>query len=112
MWDLTGKENRWFWGLCALAFVGCYPGPSYTLTKTGTPGAAKPANCDFVLATTKVDRPYQEVGILDSEVWAEDAASFKTTVQKQVCEVGGDAVVTEVNSNGRYVRGTILRFTE
>jgi len=26
-----------------------------------------------------------------------------------VCRVGGDVVVTEINGNGRYVRGTVLR---
>ena len=96
--------------LWPLWFGACFAGPSYTFTKTGTAGAAKPPSCDFIIATTKVDRAYEEVGILDSKIWAENAAQFKATVQKQVCDVGGDAVYAEVNGNGRYVRGTILRW--
>jgi len=95
-----------------LALASCAK-TDYIFTKTGEAGPAKPPNCDFVIATTKVDHPYQEIGILDSQqAPPQDAAAFKAKVQPQVCAVGGDAVVTEVNGTGYYVRGTILRFTE
>jgi hypothetical protein len=96
--------------LCLLP--GCFASPSYIVTKTGAVGAAKPANCDFLIATSKVDRAYDEIAILDAKIWAEDAASFKQTVGAQVCELGGDAVLAEVNGNGRYVRGTVLRWKD
>jgi len=95
--------------VCALGLVACYPTPSYAFTKTGASGAAKPEDCDFEVIA-KVDSSYEEIGILDSEAGAaDDASQFKDTVRRQVCEVGGDAVVTEVVSSGRYVRATILR---
>ena len=99
-------------GFGALLFTACFAGPSYVVTKTGTAGPAKPANCEFQIATTKVDREYEEVAILDAKMWAEDAATFKQTVSTQVCELGGDAVIAEVNGNGRYVRGTVLRWKD
>jgi hypothetical protein len=100
--------------LLVLLPVGCFSSwkPSYVVTKTGAAGVAKAANCDFLIATSKVDRPYDEIAILDAKMWAEDAASFKQTVAAQVCEIGGDAVIAEVNGNGRYVRGTVLRWKD
>jgi len=101
-----------FLTLLAASCPACFAGPSYVVTKTGTAGPAKPANCEFQIATSKVDRAYDEVAILDSKVWSEDAATFKQAVAAQVCELGGDAVIAEVNGNGRYVRGTVLRWKE
>jgi hypothetical protein len=86
--------------------------PRYVLTKTGTPGAAKPKGCDFAIVTTKVERAYDEVAILDSTVTAENAAAFKEAVGPDVCDLGGDAVLAEVNGKGGYVRGTVLRWKE
>lgn len=86
--------------------------PRYVLTKTGTPAAAKPKGCDFAIVTTKVERAYEEVAILDSTVTAENAAAFKQAVGPDVCELGGDAVLAEVNGKGGYVRGTVLRWKE
>jgi len=85
----------------------------YVYTKTGEAGPAKPPDCDFAIATTKVERPYTEVGILDTpEGPADNAADFKERVRAQTCEVGGDAVIAQVSGTGNYVRGTIVRYTE
>ena len=87
--------------------------PSYKLTKTGVAGPGKPPSCDFIIATTKVDRPYDEIAILDCEAnKAGDVAAFKESVRAQVCAVGGDAVIAEVNGYGSYVRGTVLRWKD
>ena len=87
--------------------------PSFKLTKTGAAGLAKPASCDFIIATTKVDRPYDEIAILDrGSTDVGDAAEFKETVRTQVCGLGGDAVIAEVNGYGKYVRGTVLRWRD
>lgn len=98
--------------LLTVVFGACAQ-TGYIYTKTGDSGPAKPPNCDFVIATTKVDRPYKEVGILDSQDNPpSNAADFKERVRRQVCEAGGDAVVAEVSGHGYYIRGTVLRFTE
>jgi hypothetical protein len=55
---------------------------------------------------------YEEIGLLTSSegtAFAENPEEFKRAVQADVCRVGGDIVVTEVNGWGGYVRGTILR---
>jgi hypothetical protein len=54
--------------------------PNYVVTKTGTPGDPKPSGCDFAIVTTTVDRPYEEIALLDRTVAAEDAGSFKQAV--------------------------------
>lgn len=89
--------------------------PAYKVTRTGTTGAAKPASCDFIIATTKVDRSYDEIAILDCDPnrpFASDVAAFKESVRAQVCGVGGDAVIAEVNGYGSYVRGTVLKWKD
>ena len=87
--------------------------PSYKMTNTGAAGLAKPASCDFVIATTKVDRPYDEIAVLDCDAnKAGDIGAFKESVRAQVCGVGGDAVIAEVNGYGSYVRGTVLRWKD
>lgn len=97
---------------CLPLLVGACAETGYVLTKTGEAGRAKLAGCDFVVVTTKVERPYREIGILDSRVDPPtDAATFKDQVRAEVCSIGGDAVVAEISGSGRYVRGTVLRWT-
>jgi phage terminase large subunit-like protein len=86
--------------------------PNYVVTKTGTAGEPKPVGCDFAIVTTKVDRPYEEVALLDRTVAAENASSFKQAIAEDVCKLGGDAVFAEVNGAGSYVRGTVLRWKD
>jgi hypothetical protein len=101
-----------------IAFVILLPAcamyaPKYKLTATGAVGVAKPASCDFIIATTKVDRPYDEIAILDCDAnKAGDVAAFKESVRTQVCGIGGDAVIAEVNGYGSYVRGTVLKWKD
>jgi len=96
--------------------VGCASmSPNYSLTKSAASGAPKAANCDFAVMTVPSDRPQEQVAILDAELVpyaATTAAEFQDAVRKQVCEVGGDAVLAEINGHGRYVRGTIVRWKD
>ena len=99
--------------MLTLLFAACEI-KEYKVTRTSAEAsAAKPANCDFVIATTKADRPYEEIAILDKQDSpARDAGEFKERIRKDVCELGGDAVFAEVNGYGQYVRGTVLRWTD
>lgn len=99
----------------ALVLAACgLQAASYKATRTGPSALApKPANCDFAILTTKADRPYEEIAILDSKNYmAHDAAEFKDAIKKDVCELGGDAVYAQVNGYGYYPRGTVLRWTD
>ena len=87
---------------------------SYKATRTGSSVLKpKPADCDFAILTTKSDRPYEEIAILDSKNYmAHDVAEFKEAIKKDVCDLGGDAVFAQVNGYGYYPRGTVLRWTD
>jgi hypothetical protein len=55
---------------------------------------------------------FEEIATLTAETRpVVDPVQFKTAVAADVCRVGGDVVVTEVNGYGQYVRGTVLRHT-
>lgn len=41
--------------------------------------------------------------------WDSDPEAFKEHVRADVCRVGGDLVVTEINAKGFFARGTVLR---
>lgn len=85
----------------------------YQLTPTTKQVSAKPADCEFVVVTTRVERPYEEIGILDRSgpmMIATTAQVFKDEIREQVCSIGGDAVFAQINGNGSYIRGTVLRW--
>jgi len=98
----------------AFFFATCSMAPVYTVTKTTADAApAKAGDCDFAIATTKFDRAYKEVAILDAQaLMAHDATEFKDAIRKDVCALGGDAVYAEINGRGFYARGTVVRWTE
>ncbi len=91
------------------------------MTATTTqPVTAKPSGCDFSVVTLVPQGAHQEIGTLTYEdasgFWsfgpsshAESPDEFKRAVQAEVCRLGGDIVVTELNGRGQYVRGTVLR---
>jgi hypothetical protein len=100
--------------LLALLFAGCV-GYTYTAT-TQTAATAKPAGCAFDLLTTRPERAYAELGVVEhggtpNTGGATTAGAFKDMVANAVCRAGGDAVITEVNGMGIYVRGTVLKYT-
>jgi len=104
---------RFYMVVLMLTVLGCVV-KNYKVTRTSaTASTAKPATCDFTIATTKVERPYEEIAILDRQDYlARDAGEFKELIKKDVCELGGDVVFAEVNGYGQYTRGTVLRWTE
>src|SRR5260221_417808 len=98
--------------LLCLTASACAP-YGFTAT-TQNAGTAKPAGCAFDILTTRPDQPFVEVGIFDvsSRLFSlpSDAGTFKKAVSDDVCRVGGDAVLAEINGYGAYVRGTVLRY--
>jgi len=87
-------------------------GGSYRMTVTSsTEVPPKPVTCDFrVLNLPPTGEDYEEVATLTpSGARSTSPETFKHAVHEDVCRVGGDAVVTEINGQGWYVRGTVLR---
>lgn len=78
------------------------------------PGTPKPAGCEFQVVSTVPQSGVEEVATLtlkngiNGDV-PSDSARFRADVQAQVCEAGGDLVVTEVNGRGDIVRGIVFR---
>ena len=76
---------------------------------------AKPSNCDFrVVNVLPQGGDLEEIATLtraDGSSLTNEPTTFKTAVQVDVCRLGGDVVITEVNGQGYYVRGTVLRKT-
>ena len=96
-----------------VAMAGC--GGSYRYAQTTSVTApAKPETCSFDVLSTRPDRPYDELGVLDFSgdqmAVAKSVTSFRDRVRPHVCGAGGDAVLAEVNGVGYYVRGTVIRY--
>jgi hypothetical protein len=98
--------------LLGIGATGC-GSRSYAVTRTSAdPVVSKAPDCDFAILT-QAEPDYEEVAILEQDDHpAVTAAEFQNIVRKQVCEVGGDAVVAEVDNQGAYLRGTVLRRKE
>jgi|SRR5579862_2988551 len=93
------------WGFI---LTGC--GPLYPLTVTTSQDiTARESQCDFQVLAIPPAGNWDEVGILSTQRETDDPAKFKTTVQSDVCKIGGEAVVTQVSADGTYVRGVVLR---
>jgi membrane-associated protease RseP (regulator of RpoE activity) len=74
------------------------------------PPAAKPVDCDFRLVNLPPKGDFVEVGMLTHVAGSRqsDPKPFKESIRKDVCGAGGDIVLTQVNNEGEFVRGTIL----
>lgn len=100
----------------SLVYLACLAGLSgctnLVFTKTTTVAApAREATCTFEIFTTRPDRAFDELGIIDvTDFRPETAAEFRNVAQSKVCAAGGDAVLAEVNGYGLYVRGTVIRY--
>jgi hypothetical protein len=103
---------RWLFGLLVIA--SCVP-TSFTYTPATNRGeVAKPENCVVEVVTTPPAKDFEEVGQLDFYNGTEPKTvdDFKSSVAKQVCQVGGDVVIAIANDKGQYTRGTVVRYTK
>ena len=69
----------------------------------------RPVDCSFQVLTAAPTQLYQELGVLEARNAALDAKGFASDVHEQVCRAGGDAVLVQVDGQGRYLRGTVLK---
>ncbi len=105
----------------ASMLAACSAEKQYTPTSTKAV-AAKPANCQFDILTLRPARAVEELGIIDftggtrgtlgyRRGVARSAGELKEMIGPDVCRAGGDAVITEVNGSGEYVRATVVRYS-
>jgi|SRR5467141_3707706 len=106
------------WAASLLA-VGCAAETQYTPTSVRS--QPKPENCSFDILTTRPQRIFDELGIIDFTGGLVDgtgrraglpdnAAELKDKTAQTVCGAGGDAVLAEVNGRGQYIRATVIRY--
>jgi hypothetical protein len=89
-------------------------GPSLTWTRRA-PSQARPADCVFDVIDVGPRPPLREIGVIEIDSFSLRAlprseASFRKLIAKEVCKVGGDAVIPGVNGFGRYVLATVVTF--
>jgi len=101
---------RW---MLLLLIAGCTP-TTYAYTPSTARGpASKPDNCVVEVVTSPPSADFEEVGTLDFYNGEEPKTvdAFKGAIAKQVCQVGGDAVIAVANDKGQYTKGTVIRYT-
>jgi hypothetical protein len=98
--------------LAALLATGCVP-TSYTYSPSVAHGPApRPQGCVVEIVRSPPAKAYEEVGTLTFYNGTEPTTveDFKRVVSKQVCEVGGDAVIATANAKGQLTTGTVIRY--
>lgn len=97
--------------LAIVLVAGCVP-TTYAFTPTVKGVVAKPENCPVEAMTSFPTRDYQEIGTLEFYNGTEPKTldDFKKAVAKQVCEVGGDAVIGVADDKGQFTKGTIIAY--
>ncbi len=107
------------WAASLLA-AGCTAGTEYTASSS-VRAQPKPDNCSFDVLTTRPQRPFEELGIIDftggmthasgRRAGVPDSASaLRDKAAQTVCRAGGDAILADVNGLGQYVRATVIRY--
>jgi len=108
------------WAASLLA-VGCAAAQTQYTATSSVRAQPKPESCSFDVLTTRPQRPFEELGIIDftggvvyktgHRAGLPDSASeLKDKAAQTVCRAGGDAVLADVNGLGQYVRATVIRY--
>ncbi len=94
--------------VASLAVVGCV---SYSVVpapgKTPTPKAMD--SCSFEVAAREPAGEFDEIGTVTVTSATSSPEKFQSAIKEDVCRLGGDAVVTQVNGLGQIIRGVVLR---
>jgi hypothetical protein len=72
------------------------------------------SGCEVSLLFSIPARAYDPLGVLapldiESKKLLHDESRFRSAVRAQICAAGGDAVIVERDSEGRYVRATVIK---
>lgn len=93
--------------------AGCVP-TTFVFNSSQRGVTPKPENCPVEVMTSPPSRGLVEVGTLEFYNGTEPKtlAQLKDAVAKQVCGVGGDAVVAVADDKGQYTKGTVFAYTD
>jgi len=98
--------------LLLIVLASCTP-TTYTYSpSTQRPFSSRPDDCSFEVVTSAPSNNFEEVGTLQHYNGAEPKTvqEFKKAVAKQVCGLGGDAVIAIADDKGLYTKGTIIHY--
>jgi hypothetical protein len=98
--------------LLLIMLASCTP-TSYTYSPTILrPVSSRSDDCSFEVATSTPSRSFEEVGTLQHYNGTEPSTveELRKAVAKQVCGVGGDAVIAIADNKGHYTKGTIIHY--
>lgn len=98
--------------LVLLGIAGCTP-TEFVFSPSVKGVIAKPAHCHVDVMTSPPSRDFQEVGTLEFYNGTEPKTldAFEKAVAKQVCDVGGDAVIAVADDKGQYTKGTVIAYS-
>jgi hypothetical protein len=108
-------------GAVSLLAIGCAAETHYTASSS-LRAQPKPDNCSFEVLSTRPQRLFEELGIIDFTGGViyqnghrsgvpDSASALKDKAAQTVCRAGGDALLADVNGLGEYVRATVIRYT-
>jgi hypothetical protein len=99
--------------LALVVMFGCTP-TSFAFTPSVRGVTPKPDSCNVEVVTSPPSRDFQELGTLDFYNGTEPKTldAFKKAVDKQVCHVGGDAVIAIADDKGHYTKGTVITYSD
>jgi hypothetical protein len=96
-----------------VGMLGC--GGQASVRKTGGTYAGRGPNCEYRVIRNRIMEPYEEIGVIDIDAFGapqlpNNEERFRKVAGPRVCAMGGDAVIPAINTNGRWVQGTVIRF--
>ena len=99
--------------LLAFALLAACTPTSYAFSPTVKAVTPKADNCPVDVVTSPPSRDFQEIGTLEFYNGTEPKTldEFKKDVAKQVCQVGGDAVIAVMDDKGQFTKGTVIAYT-
>jgi len=101
-------KNIITFGVLGLGALGCV---SYSVVPTPGKAAAPKAlaSCSFEVLAKEPSGTFEEIGTVSVTSATSSPDKFQSAIKDDVCRLGGDVVVTEVNGLGQIVRGVVLR---
>ena len=96
-------------GFVAAGLLGCVSYGVIPTARKGGTGAEGARDVSFEVVSKEPTGSFDEVATVTVNSATTSPEKFRSAVKEDVCRVGGDVVVTEVNGLGPIVRGVVLR---
>lgn len=92
----------------AMLLAACLKPYTFAAT-TGVAYPPKPEDCLLFVVDEWPYAGYGQIGVVESGTRVRSRGEFYRAIQNQVCQAGGDVVVCQINGDGYYLRGIVLR---